>query len=176
MGDIGRIYLDGLRQAFAGQRDLAERAVAQLSPNDLTRQLDAESNSVEMLMRHIGGNLSSRFADFLETDGEKAERDRDGEFVASAPGEAAESARRAWDAGWATLEAALGALSPDDLERTVRIRGVAHTVPGALERSLAHTSHHVGQIVFLAKHLRSEAWRTLSIPRGQSRTWRPPSA
>jgi hypothetical protein len=174
VADVGWTYLGAVRDEFLRYRRLAEAAVAQLSPDEVVRSIDPESNSVAAIMQHIAGNLTSRFTDFLTTDGEKATRDRDAEFVTGTL--EPESLARAWQEGWSTLFASLDALSPEDLERGVTIREEPHTVVAALERSLAHTAHHVGQIVFLAKHLRGSAWRTLSIPRGASRTWRPRDA
>jgi hypothetical protein len=165
-------FVEAVRAEFLAKRRQAEGAIAQLDADARTVQLDAESNSVAMLMQHIAGNLRSRFGDFLTSDGEKPERDRDAEFVAGTlRGPALEEA---WREGWETLLGALDGLRPEDLGRTVTIRGEAHTVPRALARSLAHTSEHVGQIVLLSKHLAGARWRTLSIPRGESRTWRPP--
>lgn len=175
VADWGGTYLQALGEEFRNQRGLAERALAQLAPDQFSRTLDAESNSVEILMRHVGGNLASRFRDFLTSDGEKPDRDRDAEFVRSAGDDAPDVAWRAWRTGWGRLEDTLETLRPEDLDRTITVRGQPHTVVRALERSLAHTAHHVGQIVFLAKHLRAGAWRTLSIARGQSRAHRPPS-
>lgn len=172
--DLGRTYLDSVRGEFLRQRGLADGALAQLSPAKRLSALDPASNSVAVLMQHIAGNLRSRFTAFLTTDGEKPERDRDSEFVAEATD--APALARAWEEGWNILLATLDALTPDDLTKTVTIRGEALSVVAALERSLAHTSGHVGQIVFMAKHLQGKAWRTLSIPRGQSRAWRPPGA
>src|SRR5690606_5792830 len=124
-------------------------------------------NSVAVLMKHVGGNLRSRWTGFLTTDGEKPDRDRDSEF-AIGPDDSRDRILDRWQEGWRCLEDALRSLDPADLERTVHIRGEPHTVPQALHRSLAHTAQHTGQIVLLAKHLCGSAWRTLSIPRGQS--------
>jgi hypothetical protein len=168
-------YLDSARKEFARFRSLAEKAVAQVKDDaSLHVSLDAESNSVAVLLRHVGGNLASRWTDFLASDGEKPDRDRDGEFESrnlSRP-----ELLAAWDRGWRALEATLGSLTASDLGRTVTIRGEPHTVLQAIQRSLGHTAYHVGQIVFLCKHLESETWRTLSIARGKSREFRPPQA
>lgn len=168
--DLGAHCLEDLAVQFRKIRALAEGAVAQTSDEDLFRQVDAESNSIAIVMRHVAGNLKSRFTDFLTTDGEKPDRRRDGEFEIPA-GTTRETVVADWDLGFSRLEGALAALTPSDLMRDVHIRGERMTVLVALHRSLAHTSMHAGQIVTLAKHLRGSNWRTLSIPRGQSETF-----
>lgn len=172
MTDIGRASLDAAITSFLWQRDLADRAVARLSDDELFATLDGEANSVAVIMKHVAGNLRSRWTDFLTTDGEKPDRDRDGEFEVR-DADTPARLREAWTAGWDALIAALRALAPDDLARTVTIRGEPHTVALAIARSLAHTAHHVGQIVLLAKHWRAADWQSLSIPRGQSRSYVP---
>ena len=129
--------------------------------------LDPEANSIALLMKHMGGNLRSRFTDFLTTDGEKPDRDRDAEFELG-PADSREEILTRWAEGWNTLFAALHALTPADLQRVVKIRGEPHSVLEAISRQLAHQAQHVGQIVLLAKHHAGSRWRTLSIPRGQS--------
>lgn len=168
--DLGAHCLEDLAVQFRKIRALAEGAVAQTSDEDLFRQVDAESNSIAIVMRHVAGNLKSRFTDFLAADGEKPDRRRDGEFEIPA-GTTRETVVADWDLGFSRLEGTLAALTPSDLMRDVHIRGERMTVLVALHRSLAHTSMHAGQIVTLAKHLRGSSWRTLSIPRGQSETF-----
>jgi hypothetical protein len=160
------------RREFANQRDLAERAIAQLADAEFFRTLDPEANSVATIVKHIGGNLRSRWTDFLTTDGEKPDRNRDGEFVTNAETRAAIT--RLWESGWAALDASLQALEPPDLLASVRIRGQPMTVIQAINRSLAHTAQHVGQIILLAKHLRAAGWKTLSIPRAGPAQFVPP--
>ena len=155
------------RERFRTQRTLAERAIAQVDDAGLFAALDGESNSIAVVMQHIGGNLRSRFTDFLETDGEKPDRDRDGEFLKVAGITRADIEAR-WNAGWAALQRTLDTLAPDDLLRTVTIRGEPMLVVQALGRSLAHMGQHAGQVVLLAKHHAGPSWKTLSIPRGQS--------
>jgi hypothetical protein len=168
--DLPAHYLSELITLIDRQKQLAEGAIGQLSDDELFRAIDAESNSVAIIMRHVAGNLRSRFTDFLTTDGEKPNRNRDGEF--EIPGDLTrEALRTAWDAGFTTFSGAVAALGPDDLGRDVFIRGERLSVLQALQRAIAHLAYHVGQIVFLAKHLRSTSWRTLSIPRGQSKTF-----
>ena len=168
--DRGADFLEQLARELRSFRRTAEKALAQVDDGALFRQLDPESNSLAVIARHVGGNLRSRFTDFLTTDGEKPDRHRDGEF--ESPGSRAELIA-GWEAGWAALEATLAALTPADLTRTVTIREEPHTVVRALLRALAHVSLHVGQMVFLAKHLAGPSWQTLSIPRGQSQGWKP---
>jgi hypothetical protein len=165
--DIGQVCLDSVRARFAAEERAAERAVDQLDPADVFAVLDPESNSVALIMKHVGGNLRSRWTDFLTSDGEKADRRRDDEFVVE-PGETLRAIRERWEQGWACLHETLARLGPDDLLRMVRIRDERLTAIDAINRSLAHTAGHVGQIVLLARHLRGTRWQTLSVPRGQS--------
>lgn len=163
---IGHIVLVGAQREYANQRALAEKAIAQLSNEQLFETLDAEANSVAIIMKHVGGNLHSRWRDFLTTDGEKPDRDRDGEFLT--PNDTRATVTAKWEQGWATLEATLQSLRPDDLLTLVSIRGESLPAVQQLYRSLAHTAQHCGQIILLAKHLAGAQWRTLSIPRAQS--------
>lgn len=165
--EIAAHYIQDLIEQFGKLKTLAEGAIAQVSDEELFRAIDVESNSIAVIMRHIGGNLRSRFTDFLTSDGEKPDRRRDGEFEMP-EGTSRETVIAQWDLGFARLNAALAALTPPDLARDVAISGKKHSVVQALDRSLSHIAMHVGQIVFLAKHLRGAQWRTLSIPRGQS--------
>jgi Protein of unknown function (DUF1572) len=160
-------YLDEARRQMRGQKRIGEGAMAQLRDEDFFVALDAESNSVAILVKHLGGNMRSRFTDFLASDGEKPDRFRDREFEVSGATTRAEIMRW-WDEGWACVFGAIEALKPEDVMRTATIRGEAHTVLQAINRQIAHYAGHVGQIVFLAKHLRSSEWKTLSIPRGKS--------
>lgn len=159
-------YLEESRDLFRRYKQMAELAMAQVADVDLARQLDEESNSIAIIAMHVGGNLRSRFTDFLTTDGEKSDRHRDSEFEQAA--RTREELMASWEAGWRALFSALDSISGDDLERTVYVRGEAHSVLKAIQRSLAHTASHVGQIVFLSKHLCGANWKTLSIPRGKS--------
>jgi hypothetical protein len=159
-------YLEETREIFRRTKRDAEAAIAQVTDSDLVRQLDPESNSIAIIAKHISGNLRSRWTDFLTTDGEKPNRHRDSEFESGFASRAEIMAF--WEAGWNCLFSALASLSGDDLGRTVYIRGEAHSVLKAIQRSLAHTVSHVGQIVSLAKHFCGPSWKTLSIPRGKS--------
>ncbi len=156
--------LADLRDQFAKVKKLSEDALAQVSDVDLVVTLDPESNSLAIIVQHMAGNLRSRFTDFLTTDGEKTDRNRDGEFEME--GRVDRAALMAhWNRGWSVLFAALDALRTGDLLKDVYIRGHRHSVIQALHRAFGHQSQHAGQIVFLAKHLRSGEWKTLSLPR-----------
>ncbi len=165
--DLGTHYLQDAVLQFRGLKSLADRAVAQVSDVELFATLDEESNSVAAIMKHISGNQRSRWTDFLRSDGEKPDRNRDTEFEVQSA-ETRDSVMRRWEQGWDCLFQALEPLRADDLRRTVTIRGQPHTVVQAIDRQLTHYGAHVGQIVFLAKHLRSREWQSLSIPRGKS--------
>ena len=166
------LFIDDTALTFRRQKDLAERAFAQVDDAEFFRTVDSESNSIAVIAKHIGGNLRSRFTDFLKSDGEKPDRDRDGEFVIQS-GTSRAQVMSGWEAGWTALFQTLQSLRPVDLGETVHIRGEAVSVLAALHRALAHIAQHVGQVVLLAKHLRSTDWKTLSIPRGQSGNWSP---
>lgn len=157
-------WLVDVRVQFEKMKRLAEGALAQAGDDQLNVALDAESNSLAVIAKHMAGNLRSRFTDFLTTDGEKPDRNRDGEFEIAGP-VARQMVMEDWERGWQILFGVLDGLTPADLRREVVIRGERHTVVQALNRQLTHHSYHVGQIVFLAKHLRSDRWKTLSLPR-----------
>lgn len=159
-------YLSDAAVTFRSYKDLADKAMAQVNDEQFFQAIDEESNPIAVIVKHIGGNLRSRWTDFLTSDGEKPDRHRDSEFVSQ--DDTRESLAAHWEGGWSALFSALGSLRPDDLGKTVTIRGQDHTVVKAINRSLAHTASHVGQIIFLAKHLRSKNWETLSIPRNSS--------
>ncbi|MEY2745309.1 MAG: hypothetical protein RL112_351 [Planctomycetota bacterium] len=169
--DDARTALAAFELEYASLRSSAEKALAQLEPEELRRAPDADTNSVAVLMKHVGGNLRSRFKGFLDTDGEKAWRRRDDEFVDDfPPGEAGRAAAHAaWDAGWRCVAETLASLRDEDLGRVVSTRGEPHSVARALTRSLAHTAVHCGQIVLVARLVAGPGrWSTLSIPRGGS--------
>jgi hypothetical protein len=161
---VDAVFIADVRAQFEKLRDQAERALAQVTDDQLHATLDPESNSLAILVRHMAGNLRSRFTDFMMTDGEKPDRNRDGEFELGRPLTRAELMAD-WEAGWAALFGTLAALEPDDLLRELTIRQEPMTVLVALNRALTHHASHVGQVVFLAKHLSGPAWQTLSIPR-----------
>jgi hypothetical protein len=167
MTELAQHYLEEARRQFRGYKRLGEGALAQLKDEELFLALDPESNSAAIIVKHMAGNMRSRFTDFLTTDGEKPDRHRDQEFELSSETNRADVIRW-WESGWACVFSAIEALQPEDIQRAVTIRGEQHTVLQAINRQLAHYAYHVGQIVFLAKHLRSKDWKSLSIPRGQS--------
>jgi len=162
--DAAEHYLQDIRIQFGKLKELAEGAVAQISDEQLLASSGEESNSIANIMRHLAGNLRSRFTDFLTTDGEKPDRNRDLEFE-TPPDTSRETVMAAWNLGFSRLESTLAQLTPDDLMRDVYIRGERHSVVQALNRSITHVAYHVGQIVAFAKQLRDTDWRTLSIPR-----------
>jgi len=166
--EIATHYLEEVRRQFRGHKRLAEGAIAQLKDEELFIALDSESNSIAILVKHLAGNMRSRFTDFLTTDGEKPDRDRDREFEMNSATTRSD-VMKWWEEGWARVFAAVDALKPEDIMRTVTIRGEPHSVLQAINRQVAHYAQHTGQIVFLAKHLRSSDWKTLSVPRGQSK-------
>jgi hypothetical protein len=165
--EVSKHYLEEARRQMRGHKRMGEGAMAQLRDEDLFVTLDAESNSVAILVKHLAGNMRSRFTDFLTTDGEKPDRFRDQEFELTARTTRAE-VMKWWEEGWACVFAAIEPLKPEDVMRTVTIRSEPHTVLQAINRQIAHYAAHIGQIVFLAKHLRSSEWKTLTIPRGKS--------
>jgi hypothetical protein len=160
-------YLDEAHRQMRGHKRLAEGAMAQLKDQELFVTLDPESNSIAVIVKHMAGNMRSRFTDFLTTDGEKPDRYRDQEFELTSTTTRADLTKR-WEEGWARMFEAIESLKPEDVMRTVTIRGEPHTVLQAVNRQVAHYAYHTGQIVFLAKHIRSGKWKTLSIPRGKS--------
>lgn len=161
-------YLRDSAESFRKYKIMADTALARVTEAQFFAVLDAESNSLALVVKHMSGNLLSRWTDLLTTDGEKPDRDRDSEFeVASSDTRAALMER--WETAWGVAFAAMDALTPGDLDRTLRIRGEPHTLVQAINRQLTHAAYHMGQIVFLAKHLQSDGWRSLSIPRGKSR-------
>lgn len=169
--DAATVYLEEVRRQMRGHKRMGESAMIQMREGEFFLMLDPASNSVAHLVKHLAGNMRSRFTDFLTSDGEKPERFRDREF------EIAPSTTRAevmgwWEEGWSCVFSAIDSLTPEDVMRQVTIRGEPHTVLQAINRQLAHYAQHVGQIVFLAKHLRSEEWKTLSIPRGKSEDYK----
>jgi hypothetical protein len=160
-------YLDEARRQMRGHKRMGEGAMSQLRDEDFFVTLDPESNSVAVLVKHLAGNMRSRFTDFLASDGEKPDRFRDHEFEVTRATTRAE-AMHWWEEGWACVLGTIEGLKPEDVLRTVTIRNEPHTVLQAINRQIAHYAQHIGQIVFLAKHLRSTEWKTLSIPRGKS--------
>ena len=166
MSDVGSLYLDEVFRSLRGHKRLADVAVAQLNDEQFFAALGPESNSVAVIMKHMAGNMRSRFTDFLTTDGEKPDRNRDQEFVDG--GSSRAELLRVWEQYWELVFQTLNSLGPDDLSRTVTVRGEPHSVLQAINRQVAHYAYHIGQIVYLAKHWKGAAWQTLSVPKGQS--------
>jgi hypothetical protein len=171
MTDLAAHYLEEARRQFRGHKRMGEGAMAQLRDEEFFATLDLESNSVAILVKHLAGNMRSRFTDFLTTDGEKPDRFRDQEFELTSA-TTREEVMKWWEEGWSRVFAAIDTLKPEDVTRTVTIRGEPHSVLQAINRQIAHYAQHIGQIVFLAKHLRASDWKTLSIPRGQSEDYK----
>jgi len=164
------MLIDDFRSEYARWRTTAEQAIAQMSDDALNHVPSPEGNSVAMLVRHVSGNLVSRFTNFLSEDGEKPDRDRDGEFELT-PDDTRDALMERWAEGWRLLITALDSLQPEDLTRTLQIRREPHSVLGALNRNFGHLAYHVGQIVLLAKHWVGSDWHTLTIPWGQSQAF-----
>lgn len=159
-------YLDDTISIFRYYKKLAENAMAQINDDQLFATLDAESNSIAIVVKHMVGNMRSRFTDFLTSDGEKPSRNRDAEFID--PVQTRQALLEEWEAGWTCLFSALEGLTEDDLKRTITIRNEPHSVLQAINRQVAHYAYHVGQIVMLAKHFGHEDWQSLSVPRNRS--------
>lgn len=166
MNDFIRNFHADALNSFRNYKKLAERAIELVSDEEFVTQIDSESNSIAIIVKHIAGNLHSRWRDFLISDGEKPDRNRDTEFEMI--GDTRESLMDFWERGWQTLFDNLEPLTEEDFASTVKIRGEPHTIVEAINRQLTHYSYHVGQIVFLAKHLRSSDWNNLSVPRNRS--------
>lgn len=152
--------------SFRNYKLLAERAIEQVSDEEFFATIDEEANSIAVIVKHIAGNLRSRWTDFLTSDGEKPDRNRDSEFEMM--GDTRESLMKFWEDGWQTLFNAIEPLTPEDFSKTITIRGEPHTVVEAINRQLTHYSYHIGQIVLLAKHFRSAEWKSLSVPKNKS--------
>ena len=165
---IEQTYLDDSLRQLKKLKVQADKAMAQIDDGQLFLALDPESNSIATIVKHMAGNMRSRWTDFLASDGEKPDRNRDTEFELTAADTAAQL-RSAWENGWALLLETVSSLTPADLERTIYIRGEAHNVVEAINRQAAHYAAHVGQIVMLAKHFAGPRWQSLSIPKGKSR-------
>ena len=163
---VGLAVISGSISAFRSNKGFADKAVSQLPDDKLRVSLDANTNSIAVIMKHVAGNLLSRWTDFLTTDGEKPWRDRDGEFVDTFGNR--EQLIAYWESGWTTLFNTLSALSCSDLAKSVTIRGEVHSVPLAMQRSLAHTTYHIGQIMLISRVLAGDNWTTITIPRGGS--------
>lgn len=160
-------YLKNVINEFQKYKNLGAKAISQVTDDDFFMALDDESNSIALIVKHMAGNMRSRWTDFLTTDGEKPDRNRDAEFIKEVQ-DSRTSLMQRWEAGWALLFHALGSLKNDDAARIVYIRSEPHTVLEAINRQLTHYAYHVGQVVFLARHFAGHKWQSLSIPKGMS--------
>ena len=160
-------YLEDSIASLRAYKKLADKALDQLKEEEFFITLDEEANSVAVIMKHMAGNMFSRWTDFLTTDGEKPNRNRDMEFVIEA-NTTKDDVFNYWERGWACVFAAIEPLKLEDFEKTVMIRSEPHTIVQAINRQMTHYAYHIGQIVFLAKHFRSAEWNSLSIPRNKS--------
>lgn len=167
MADLSTRYLDEVFRSLRGHKRLADDSIAQLSDQQFFALPSPESNSVAIIVKHMAGNMRSRFTNFLTTDGEKPDRNRDQEFLTTS-----ETTRQQllqwWEQNWQLFFDTINSLQPDDLERIVTVRGQPHSVLQALNRAVSHCAYHTGQIAFLAKHWKGAEWKSLSVPKGQS--------
>ena len=166
MSEFIENYHADVIQSFRNYKKMAERAVEQVNDEEFFALIDTEANSIAVVIKHLAGNLHSRWQDFLTTDGEKDFRNRDTEFELI--DDTRDSLMQFWERGWQTLFDNIEPLTADDFSRTITIRGEPHTIVEAMNRQLTHYAYHVGQIVLLAKHFRSSDWKTLSVPKNQS--------
>jgi Protein of unknown function (DUF1572) len=169
-GDVGQAYLTDAVKNLRAYKTLAEAALAQMSDDDLFRLIDPDANSIAILIKHMAGNMRSRWTNFLTTDGEKPDRHRDREFVID-EGTTRAEVMAWWEEGWNYVLNALTTLRPGELMQTVYVAGKEHTALQAINRQLLHYAGHVNQIVLLAKHFAGPSWKSLSIPKGQSETF-----
>ena len=167
--ECARDVISSVAKVFENNKAWADKAIAQVSDQDLRIALDPNTNSIVVIMKHVAGNLLSRWTEFLSSDGEKSWRNRDDEFVDDFAGR--DDALAYWEKGWERLFQSLAELSPDDLGKSVTIRGEPHTVPLAMHRSLAHCSYHCGQIIMIARVLAGDEWETITVPRGGSESF-----
>lgn len=162
-------YLNGVKSLFKYYRSLAEKSIAQVEPEQIFLRPSDESNSIAIIVQHMAGNMISRWTDFKTTDGEKAWRNRDEEFMAIIQDK--DQLMQRWEAGWECFEHALDSIYEEDLQEIIYIRNEGHSIMDALNRQLAHYSYHVGQIVFIAKMLKQSEWNSLSIALNKSASY-----
>ncbi|GEP97895.1 DUF1572 family protein [Chitinophaga cymbidii] len=165
---VAALYLDSIKQRLLGYKTLAEKTFAQLNDAQLHWQPDGEPNSIYIIVKHMSGNMLSRFSDFLTSDGEKPWRERDAEFIDDQPQGGKAAMLEIWEKGWDCLMKTLNALQEEDLTKTIYIRTEPHSVLDALNRQLSHYPYHAGQIVYLGKIMKENNWESLSIPKGGS--------
>ncbi|WP_041846148.1 DUF1572 domain-containing protein [Caldibacillus thermoamylovorans] len=167
---IGNVYLKVVVERFKSVKTLGDKTIEQLSEQDIHWTYNQESNSVAVIVKHLSGNMISRWTDFLTSDGEKENRNRDEEFIDDISSKS--ELMRVWEKGWNVLIDTLTGLKEEDLLKTIKIRGEKHFVLEAIERQMTHYAYHVGQIVYIGKQLKDSEWKTLSIPRGKSEDYR----
>jgi hypothetical protein len=170
MMKIGNVYLRVVIERFKSVKTLGDKTIEQLSEKDIHWTYNQESNSIAVIVKHLSGNMISRWTDFLTSDGEKENRNRDEEFIDDISSKS--ELISVWEKGWDVLIDTLTGLKEDDLLKTIKIRGEKHLVLEAIERQMAHYAYHVGQIVYIGKQLKNNEWKTLSIPRGKSEDYR----
>lgn len=168
--NIGNVYLRVVIERFKSVKTLGDKTIEQLSEKDIHWTYNQESNNIAVIVKHLSGNMISRWTDFLTSDGEKENRNRDEEFIDDVSSKS--ELISVWEKGWDVLIDTLTGLNEDDLLETIKIRGEKHLVLEAIERQIAHYAYHVGQIVYIGKQLRNNEWKTLSIPRGKSEDYR----
>jgi hypothetical protein len=168
---LWKAYIEDIIFSFRKHKELAEKAFRQVADEDFFKKPGEYSNSIAIVIKHVAGNLASRWTDFLTTDGDKPWRDRDAEFIIG-PEDTRPNLLAAWEKGWTALFQTLGNLKEADLLKKVTIRREEHTVFQAIHRSLTHTSYHVGQTVYLSRLLKKEGWQWITIPPGQSQQWK----
>ncbi|NWN97293.1 MAG: DUF1572 family protein [Bacillus sp. (in: Bacteria)] len=168
--NIGNVYLRVVIERFKSVKTLGDKTIEQLSEKDIHWTYNQESNSIAVIVKHLSGNMISRWTDFLTSDGEKENRNRDEEFIDDVSSKS--ELISVWEKGWDVLIDTLTGLNEDDLLETIKIRGEKHLVLEAIERQIAHYAYHVGQIVYIGKQLKDSEWKTLSIPRGKSEDYR----
>lgn len=159
-------YLEDIKSQFSKHKELVEKSIQQISEEQFFHKIDEESNSIASIIKHLSGNLASRWSDFLFSDGEKPDRNRDTEFISGS--DSRENLMHKWENAWNVVMVTLEHLTVEDLSKTITIRSEPHTVIEALNRGLTHCAYHTGQIVFLAKHFSGKDWNSLSIPKGKS--------
>lgn len=164
--NIGNEYLRIVIERFKSVKNLGDKTINQLSEEEIHWTYNNESNSVVIIVKHLSGNMVSRWTDFLTSDGEKEYRNRDEEFIDDISSKS--ELISVWEKGWKVLIAALAGLSEQDLLNNIYIRGESHLVLEAIERQMAHYAYHIGQIVYISKQLKDSNWKSLSIPKGKS--------
>ncbi|MFC4023029.1 DUF1572 domain-containing protein [Oceanobacillus longus] len=166
---VGNEYLKVVQEKFRSVKELGDKTIQQLSEDDIHWALNKSSNSISIIVKHLSGNMISRWTDFLTSDGEKTNRKRDQEFEDTISSK--QEMISYWERGWNTLFKTIDNLNEEDLLKNINIRGESHTVIDAIERQMAHYAYHIGQIVYVGKQIKNEEWQNLSIPKGKSEVY-----